>query len=240
MVHLKAICLDLDDTILDEQKGRLESRQLEVTRIVEAYPGMSPSNVRLQIEMCSSSFWGDPEKAAKWRLDMFGARVQIIRNSLLELGLPDETLAVSTGLASMRLREQRYQLVPQASEVLNRLRETFPRLALLTNGSSVMQRGKIQLFELEHFFDHIQIEGEFGVGKPDARAYRHVLNMLGVNPEEALMVGDNYEADVLGALTVGMAAIWANFKHQERPAISPAKPFQTIQSFSELLTVLAR
>ena len=52
-------------------------------------------------------------------------------------------------------------------------------LALVTNGAAETQRAKIERFELAHRFHHIQIEGEFGQGKPELAVYRHALERLG-------------------------------------------------------------
>ena len=66
-------------------------------------------------------------------------------------------------------------------------------MALITNGAAEPQRAKVVRFALEHRFDHIQIEGEHGFGKPEERAYNHAMEVLDVGPEETWMVGDNLE-----------------------------------------------
>jgi hypothetical protein len=67
------------------------------------------------------------------------------------------------------------------------------KLALITNGAAEPQRAKVVRFALEQRFDHIQIEGEHGFGKPEERAYKHAMEKLGVGPHETWMVGDNLE-----------------------------------------------
>src|ERR1044072_2138384 len=54
------------------------------------------------------------------------------------------------------------------------------RLALVTNGAADTQRAKVERFMLAHRFEHVQIEGEHGFGKPDERAYLHAMEALGV------------------------------------------------------------
>ncbi len=63
-------------------------------------------------------------------------------------------------------------MFPDAHATLDRLKELGVKLALITNGAAEPQRAKVVRFALEHRFDHIQIEGEHGFGKPGgARLY---------------------------------------------------------------------
>ena len=65
----------------------------------------------------------------------------------------------------------------------------------------------------------MQVEGEFGAGKPDAVVYEHVLARLDAPAGASLMVGDNFECDVLGPLAVGMHAAWIDVR---RAGVAPA------------------
>jgi FMN phosphatase YigB (HAD superfamily) len=62
-------------------------------------------------------------------------------------------------------------------------------------------------FADEHRFDHIQIEGEHGFGKPEERAYTHAMETLGVGPHETWMVGDNLEWEIMAPQRLGIYAI---------------------------------
>ncbi len=55
--------------------------------------------------------------------------------------------------------------LPGALETLARIRDRGIRLALITNGSAELQRGKIRRFDLERFFDASLVEGEFGADR---------------------------------------------------------------------------
>ncbi len=119
--------------------------------------------------------------------------------------------------------------------MLGRLQEAGTRLALITNGSASMQRTKIEKFDLAKFFDHVQIEGEFGVGKPDERAFLHALDVLGVAPTQAWMVGDDLEADIQGAQQVGIHAIWVDSTGRGLPDVAEVQPDRIIKTLSDLI-----
>ena len=52
------------------------------------------------------------------------------------------------------------------------------------------------------------ISGETGVGKPAPAAFAQVLTRLGVEPSDAVMIGDSWERDLRGAVSLGMSAVW--------------------------------
>ena len=84
-------------------------------------------------------------------------------------------------------------------------------------------------------FDHIQIEGEHGFGKPEERAYRHALDALGVTARDTWMVGDNLEWEVAAPQHLGIFAIWKDLLGDGLPAGTPIRPDRIIHSLTELL-----
>ena len=79
-------------------------------------------------------------------------------------------------------------------------------------------------FALEHRFDHIQIEGEHGFGKPEERAYKHAMEVLEVGPQETWMVGDNLEWEILAPQRLGIYGIWHDAYRVGLPADSRSAP----------------
>ena len=91
-------------------------------------------------------------------------------------------------------------------------------LALVTNGDAREQRGKIERHALAPFFDAILIEGEMGVGKPEAVVYRRALDALGVSAgPNVWMVGDHLEWDVAGSQRAGLQGAWID-RPRRRPS----------------------
>lgn len=95
---------------------------------------------------------------------------------------------------------------PQAHAVLDDLAQRY-YLGLLTDGFRTIQRAKLRAFDLERHFRAIHISEETGVCKPFAGAFERALSVAGVAPHAAVMVGDNANADIRGALGAGMRAI---------------------------------
>jgi putative hydrolase of the HAD superfamily len=97
------------------------------------------------------------------------------------------------------------------------------RLALITNGPSWTQRAKIEQLQLHRWFEYMVVSGEYGVDKPDPAIFGHVLSQLNVDASDAVMIGDNPDADIRGAHAVGMRAIWIAHAHLPYPGdLAPA------------------
>ena len=132
-------------------------------------------------------------------------------------------------------REENMQIFPGAHDAIDALKARGVKLALVTNGAGEPQRAKIVRFALEHRFDHIQIEGEHGFGKPEERAYLHAMEALGVTARDTWMVGDNLEWEVVTPQRLGIYAIWIDAHGDGLPEGSTIRPDRIIRSLTELL-----
>jgi YjjG family noncanonical pyrimidine nucleotidase len=85
------------------------------------------------------------------------------------------------------------------------------KLAVVTNGDSVTQRMKIDNSGLGPYICALTVSDEVGAAKPDSRIFVEAFKALGVTVKaEALMVGDNIHADVVGAMNFGIDVCWFN------------------------------
>lgn len=239
MVHSfpKAILFDMDDTILAYSQNSEQSWLAVSERFAERYSTHAPESVARAIKASSTEYWRDAERHRTGRLNMDMTRQQIIADTLTGLGIDDQSLALEMALAYAAHREDAITPFPGALDTLRELRKHHVRLALLTNGSAIIQRRRIEKHALASYFDYILIEGEFGIGKPDRRVYLHALEQLGVAPSEAWMVGDNLEWEVALPQQLGMFAVWLDFAGKGLSESSAVHPDRIIESLPELLDV---
>ena len=234
----RAILFDLDDTLIRAYAQPEEAWRRLLGLFAEhldARDAESIERVRRAVMEEARAFWSDAAAAAKWRLDIAGARRLSVRRGLARLGKADDALADRIADAFTEMRRSEYRLYPDAHPTVDALREAGVRLALVTNGASVVQRDKIMRFELAHRFDHIQIEGEFGQGKPELAVYRHALERLGVDASDAWMVGDNYEWEVVAPQRLGMSGIWYDPFDVGVPLHATAQPTRVIKRLAQLV-----
>jgi len=100
-----------------------------------------------------------------------------------------------------------------AIEVLNYLNENYD-LHIITNGFSEVQGRKLKNSKIDHFFQTITNSEMAGVKKPHPIIYEFALSLANASKEESIMIGDSLEADVEGALTFGIDAVYFN-EHNE-------------------------
>jgi putative hydrolase of the HAD superfamily len=236
-----AILLDLDDTILSAF-GQAEGQwQRVIASFIEHLAPHPPDDVIAAIQAYSKHLWADQARHKHWRHRIGEARRHIVQTAFAELcgktGRPVPPGEICDALADRfnELHEAELRMFPGAHETLDRLKELGVKLALVTNGAAAPQRRKVVRFALEHRFDHIQIEGEHGFGKPEEQAYRHAMAALGVKAEETWMVGDNLEWEVVAPQRLGIYAIWYDGYGVGLPPDSPVRPDRIIRSLPELL-----
>lgn len=233
-MSFRVLVFDLDDTLLDERPGRLAGRAALAALLRESAPEVSQARFAAAYERAATIFWGDEARHRRGRLDLVGAREEIVSAALLEIG---HAKALDAREASQRYYDaatDSHCLMPGALETLECARERADRLVLLTNGAAAPQTAKIGRFELTSWFDHIQIEGVFGLGKPEPAAFRHAVEAVDATVGEALMVGNDFDHDVLGALGAGLQAVWVDVHARGAPAEPPVGLCGTIQDIRQL------
>jgi putative hydrolase of the HAD superfamily len=226
------VLFDMDGTILDWTTGMEESW----LAACEAHCDGSfvPAELHEAIRVRRTWFWSDRERSRRGRMDLHAASREIVVHALADAGL-DTEFARRIADDYRRRRVAFLAPYPGAIETLETLRERGARLALLTNGGAETQRASVERYRLDRYFDCIVIEGEFGVGKPDERVFRHALAALSAMPEMAWMVGDNLEADIAPAVTLGLHTVWVDEAGAGLPHDAPARPHRVVRAIRELV-----
>lgn len=100
------------------------------------------------------------------------------------------------------------QLVRGARQLLTRLKESGIKVAICTDLTTHIQHRKIKKLQITDYVDVFVSSEEADVEKPDIRIFRMVIEKLGIQPEEAIYVGDSYEKDIEGAKRAGIFPVW--------------------------------
>jgi putative hydrolase of the HAD superfamily len=218
---VRALLLDLDDTLLDYSGGVDECWQ---AACAEAAAGVAQGPLLAALLESRRVFWSDPRRHRQERVNMPRAWGRIATAALERCGA-DGRLGPAIAESFAARRRASMALFPDALDFLTGLRAQGLPVALVTNGDAREQRFKIERHDLARFFDAIVIEGELGHGKPDAVAYETALAGLGVAPgPEVAMVGDHLEFDVAGAQRLGLRGVWLDRAKQGIPRESPVRP----------------
>ncbi|MBX9646126.1 MAG: HAD family hydrolase [Xanthobacteraceae bacterium] len=233
----RAMLIDMDDTILSAY-GRPEIAWNQIAaEFADEYGPLSPQQVASAVLTSARKFWS--AAGAEWRLKLDEARRIVVADGFAALGagghaLPPD-LAARLANRFTSFREEAMFVFPGAHDAIDALKARGVKLALVTNGAAETQRAKVERFELTHRFDHIQIEGEHGFGKPEDRAYLHAMQALGVTAQDTWMIGDNLEWEVVAPQRLGIFAIWIDVHGEGLPVESSVKPDRIIRSLTELV-----
>lgn len=132
----------------------------------------------------------------------------------------------------------RLEAVPGAAETLAALHPDWT-LAIATNADASTEadiRSALRRVDLDQWLDKVYCFKSIGHKKPSPEFFSYILNDLHLAPEQVLMVGDNYTADVLGAVNFGLRAVWFNERDNENHA---GERVHTIHRLEELLSIVA-
>ena len=126
-----------------------------------------------------------------------------------------------------------------AVQAVQRVRELGSKTALISNTgptSPGVYRRWLAARGLGDLFDVMIFSNEISRAKPDPQMFLKALEYLGVQPLDAMHVGDNPYADISGAVNVGMTALWLDTSDQGKPARAPHFIASTISEAGELAT----
>jgi putative hydrolase of the HAD superfamily len=231
----RAVLFDLDDTILMFSAGATRCWRVVCDGFAGRLGTTTSPALQAAIGEYSTWYWSDAERHRRGRLDLAEARRAIVAGAFRRLGVDDPLLAAEIADAYSARRDELVQPFPDAIAALTELRRRGVRLGLITNGEAQAQRAKIERHRLAGLFDSVLVEGEFGVGKPDERVFRHTLRRLGATPDQAWMVGDHLEWDVDAAQKLGIFGIWLDHAGTGLPTTTAVVPDRVIRSVGELL-----
>ncbi|MNY24748.1 Pyrimidine 5'-nucleotidase YjjG [compost metagenome] len=105
------------------------------------------------------------------------------------------------------LSPQQTALFPGAIEMLDELKGEDYRLHIITNGFKEVQHIKLKNSGISDYFDLVLCSEEIGVTKPHREIFQEAQRITACKTEHAVMVGDDFKADIIGALNAGWTAI---------------------------------
>lgn len=101
--------------------------------------------------------------------------------------------------------------------MLSNLKQEGYRLGIITNGRTEFQRRSIEGLKIQDYLDIALVSEEEQVRKPDPEIFIQAVSRLSVEADESVFVGDNPDADVVGAKNAGMKAIWKSNSYSKKP-----------------------
>jgi putative hydrolase of the HAD superfamily len=154
--------------------------------------------------------------------------------TLLEFKIGDEKLAKDMSESFLQVLPTKKALIPYTREILQHLKEKNYFLHLITNGFEKTQKSKIQHAEISHYFDEIITSEKSNSVKPHKEIFDCALRLTGASLSESVMIGDNPEADIKGAINAGIDSVFVNYLNKQ----IDLTPTYTIYHLKELEEIL--
>ncbi|PAW92181.1 noncanonical pyrimidine nucleotidase, YjjG family [Mucilaginibacter sp. MD40] len=231
MKPYRHIFFDLDHTIWDFDKNAEETlHELYGSYNLKEIGVQSPVALIETYTRHNHRLWAQYHLGEITKDELREAR---FKSTFTELGLSPDSIPADFEDAYVKLCPTKTNLFPHAHETLAYLQDKYT-LHLISNGFKDASRLKINGCGLERYFQHIIISEDVGVNKPDPGIFHHAMALAGAIIQESVMIGDSIEADIRGAIGVGMDAIYFNPMRSEKPADVPVQ----IHHLKELTLIL--
>ena len=213
MSNVRVVLCDLDDTLFDHH--RASELALEKLRDVERDLAHEPFDVQIARHRNLLDTYHRELLAGRMTLD----EVRIARfQGLLGDGC-DAGRALAMARLYRTLYEQCWYTVPGAVELAAAIKNSGVFFVVVTNNLIEEQRLKLERCGLTALVDHLVTSEEAGVAKPHRGIFDAALERVGASAQEAVMLGDSWDVDVVGAQRAGIRPVWLNrFKEPLRDA----------------------
>ncbi len=226
--YIKAICLDLDDTLWDLAPVIRRAEQAVYTWLAEHYPQVtriySARDMRSLRQNITAEFPGQCH-------DLSLLRKQTYARMAAKAGCSQQMVQQAFDVfQTVRNDVSPFEDVVPA---LQRMNENYSLLALTNGNADLRQIG------LADYFDYIFTARELGASKPDPVVFDHVCRHSRLDPSAILHVGDNPRNDIEAARQSGMTTAWVNRKSLPWPELL-AEPDYMVTDLEGLADLLSR
>ena len=151
-------------------------------------------------------------------------------NTLLEFKIGDEELAKRISARFLEILPTKKILFPYTIEILKYLSSKKYGLHLITNGFEKTQWNKLTQSGLAPYFNHVITSEASNSLKPKKEIFEYAIIKAGTTLGESIMIGDNLETDIQGAMNAGMDTVFVNHIN----AVTEIKPTYTVYHLKEL------
>jgi putative hydrolase of the HAD superfamily len=195
---IKAVVFDLDNTLVDFMAMKRQAVGAAIQAMRDAGLSLSAEEIQVRIDAIYKER---------------GIEFQNVFDQLLfdEFQKVDYKILSAGIIAYRRAREAALVPYPHVYMTLMELIKFGLKLGVVSDAPAREAWLRLTYLNFHHMFDHVVTFEDTGVRKPEAAPFKRILDLLGVEGHEALMVGDWAERDVVGASKVGMKTVFARY-----------------------------
>jgi len=231
MTKYKNLFIDLDDTLWDTHNNNKECLEelyadYNFSRHYKSFEAFydiyMPNNLKL---------W---EQYRNHKIDRQTLIIERFRYILSPMGIEDVKSVLSINNDFLQRTTTKTRLIPGSIELLEYLRPSY-RLFILSNGFREVQFKKLSNSGLANYFERMILSEDANIQKPHKEIFDFALKNTNSRRNETLMIGDSWDADIIGAYNSKIDQLWLN--PDKVPAIG-FTPTYTVQSLEEIKKIL--
>ena len=223
---IEFLFLDLDDTILDFHKAE----RIAISKTIREF-GVEPTEEILNLYHGINKWHWERLELGK----LTRAEVLVNRFGVLFEKLGKDVDAPQCAKVYEHNLSQGHWFLPGAEEAVDALSKKY-RLFLASNGTAVVQKGRMTSANLYRFFETVFVSQEIGHNKPSKEYFEACFARIpGFDKEKAMIVGDSLSSDIRGGLNAGIKTVWVNPSHKD---CGDTKPDYEIEALSQLEALL--
>lgn len=151
-----------------------------------------------------------------------------------EFGIDDAVYAKKLSDDFLERTTLKTRLVDGTMDLLNYLKPKY-EMHILSNGFKEVQYKKIENSGLNPYFDKIILSDDIGINKPHDEFFTYALEKTKANPTETLMIGDSWDADIVGAYNSNIHQMWLNPEGLSPNGFAPTYCVKTLAEIKEIL-----
>jgi putative hydrolase of the HAD superfamily len=129
--------------------------------------------------------------------------------TLQDFGVNNQILAENIGTDYIEISPTKKELFPHSIEVLEYLHKKYT-LGIITNGFKEVQHKKLKNCKLDKYFKSVFCSEDVGHQKPRPEIFQFALSSLNAKKTESLMIGDDFNVDIIGAKNYGIDSVFFN------------------------------
>ena len=222
---IRAVVFDLDNTLVDFMAMKRLSIEAAIHSMIDAGLGISVEEARSRIDAIYK------ERGIEFQ-NVFDQLLYDVFNKV------DYKILSAGIIAYRKAREAALVPYPHVYMTLMELLKRGLRLGVVSDAPAREAWLRLCYLNFHHLFDAVITLDDSGERKPSPVPFRKILAALGVEPRDALMVGDWAERDVVGAAQIGMKTVFARYGDTFNTVHSGAD--YEINDIQELLTIISK
>ena len=234
MPMIKAVIFDLDNTLCNSTDIIEDILRSILKKYLKYFPNKNIDDLILINVKTFKNLIADPD------VPLSAAIIRVWFEVFEQLQIKPQLKIILRLIEDIRQTNKRVRLIDGVLELMNYLKLKDIKIGVLTNGIFIDQANKLIKLKLDGFIDYLVTSDMCAADKPDPEIFKYLLGKMAVSPNQTIMIGDDYTADIKGAYNVGIKTIYLKNNSLRNISMKSVKPDYTETNYKDILKLVKR